>query len=163
MDWATLIPAQAVAVGGGDDATIPNRGGDKTPAKSGGDPHLCRGGNSININALHEKSPQSPLSPPQKAGLGLEEQEQAPGGAGRPVEIRARKGGVTGALTDDRRACSSCRNLEDRECRVARPGGVVSARRGYEPIADLLQRCRGYSPLPADPDQRRGIDRWPGV
>ena len=163
MDWAALMPAQAGAVGGANDTNFPRRGGDKTPSKSGGDPHLCRGGDGSNINTLQEKSPQSPLSPPKKAGLCLEEQEQASGGAGRPVEIRARKEGVTGSLTDDRRTCSSCRNLEERECRAARPGGVVSARRGYEPIADLLQRCRGYSPLPADPDQRRGIDRWPGL
>ena len=39
----------------------------------------------------------------------------------------------------------------------------MSARRGYEPVPDLLRRCEGFAPLPDDPDQRAGMERWPGL
>lgn len=64
---------------------------------------------------------------------------------------------------DDRRRCRECRRYENRRCTIARPGGMVSARTGYEPIPDLSRRCEGFAPLESDHDQRAGRDRWPGL
>ncbi|HRF05932.1 hypothetical protein [Accumulibacter sp.] len=47
---------------------------------------------------------------------------------------------------DDRRFCTQCENLRSGVCSVAKPGGVVSAPRGYRPVPDMLHRCAGYSP-----------------
>ncbi|GHU34826.1 hypothetical protein AGMMS50256_29030 [Betaproteobacteria bacterium] len=63
---------------------------------------------------------------------------------------------------DDRRRCVHCLNLQiNGVCKVATPGGQVSARRGYQPDTAILQRCAGYRPCPDDPDQRPGAERWP--
>jgi hypothetical protein len=62
---------------------------------------------------------------------------------------------------DDRRLCPECDCYQDRRCTIAKPGGLVSAARGYMPVSDLLRRCEGFAPLPDDPDQRPGVDRWP--
>jgi hypothetical protein len=45
---------------------------------------------------------------------------------------------------DDRITCNQCANLRGRVCMIARPGGQVSANKGYEPIRDMLQKCKGY-------------------
>ena len=46
---------------------------------------------------------------------------------------------------DDRRCCRQCGNLRSGVCVVARPGGQVSAIRGYRPASpDMPQRCAGY-------------------
>jgi len=42
---------------------------------------------------------------------------------------------------DDRRTCDQCANLRGRVCSIARPGGLVSANRGYRPAPDALHRC----------------------
>lgn len=58
--------------------------------------------------------------------------------------------GLAGAgpqIEDDRRCCSQCLNLRSGVCVVARPGGRVSAIRGYRPASpDMHQRCAGYAP-----------------
>ncbi len=64
---------------------------------------------------------------------------------------------------DNRRRCSECANLVGRICRIAAPGGLVPARRGYEPFKDILRRCEGFTPTADDPDQRTGLERWPGL
>lgn len=65
---------------------------------------------------------------------------------------------------DDRRRCAHCLNiLPGGVCKVAEPGGLVSAMRGYRPDQAVLQRCAGYRPCPDDPDQRHGRERWPGL
>lgn len=57
---------------------------------------------------------------------------------------------------DDRRCCSQCGNLRSGVCTVARPGGVVSAIRGYRPASPgILQRCAGYAPNSNDILQRK--------
>ena len=61
---------------------------------------------------------------------------------------------------DDRRICPECQRYQDRRCTIAKPGGLVSAARGYMPVPDMLRRCEGFAPLPEDPDQRPGADRW---
>jgi hypothetical protein len=48
---------------------------------------------------------------------------------------------------DDRRSCQQCSNLQAGVCIVAKPGGLVSAIRGYRPAApEMLRRCCGYAP-----------------
>jgi hypothetical protein len=64
---------------------------------------------------------------------------------------------------DDRRYCTQCLNLRGRTCTIARPGGLVSARQGYQPMRDVLQRCAGYQPNNSDIDQRTGSERWRGL
>lgn len=47
---------------------------------------------------------------------------------------------------DDRRRCTECDNLRGGVCTVARPGGQVSAVRGYRPsLVDVPIRCAGYT------------------
>lgn len=65
--------------------------------------------------------------------------------------------------TDDRRLCTQCLNLSGRVCSIAGPGKLVSARQGYQPMRDVLQRCAGYQPNAADTDQRTSSERWPGL
>lgn len=64
---------------------------------------------------------------------------------------------------DDRRTCSQCLNLRGRVCTIAKPGGLVSANRGYRPAPDMLQRCAGYLPNATDTNQQPGSERWPGL
>ncbi len=63
---------------------------------------------------------------------------------------------------DDRRRCRQCLNLKGEACSIAKPGGLVSASKGYRP-AHLPMRCAGFSPSHRDKDQRAGADRWPGL
>ncbi len=63
---------------------------------------------------------------------------------------------------DDRRRCRQCLNLKGEACSIAKPGGLVSASKGYRP-ASLPMRCAGYSPKAGDTDQRAGAVRWPGL
>ena len=63
---------------------------------------------------------------------------------------------------DERRLCTQCLNLRGAVCIVAKPGGLVSAIRGYQPaLVDILQPCAGYSPNATDTDQSAGRERWP--
>lgn len=47
-------------------------------------------------------------------------------------------------VPDDRHLCADCGNLAYGVCRVAAPGGQVSANRGYRPISTALVRCPGF-------------------
>lgn len=65
--------------------------------------------------------------------------------------------------TDDRRKCSQCTQMgPSGPCRAARAGEFV-ANRNYEPDRSLLRRCEAYRPDRMDPDQRTGLQRWPGL
>lgn len=65
--------------------------------------------------------------------------------------------------TDDRRRCSQCTQMGTTgPCRAARSGELI-ANRNYEPDRKLLRRCEGYRPNRSDPDQRSGLQRWPGL
>lgn len=63
----------------------------------------------------------------------------------------------------DLRTCRQCQNLRGRICRIAQPGGLVSANRGYTPRPDVPMRCTGYLPHSNDPDPSPGTMRWPGL
>jgi hypothetical protein len=50
-------------------------------------------------------------------------------------------------FTDERRTCNQCYNLHARICSIARPGGLISAVKGYRPglmFREQLHRCEGY-------------------
>jgi hypothetical protein len=64
--------------------------------------------------------------------------------------------------TDNRIICKQCVNLTGRRCFAAARGEIVASR-NLEPIRDLRRRCEAFRPLPADPDQRTGAERWPGL
>jgi hypothetical protein len=69
--------------------------------------------------------------------------------------------GPADAMADDRRYCSECQDLApDGRCRAARRG-EIQASRDYQPVDDTPRRCEGFSPKSADPDQRKGYERWP--
>lgn len=63
---------------------------------------------------------------------------------------------------DDRRRCTDCLHLLKAVCRIAKPGGLVSASKGYRPM-NLPMRCAGYAAKVGDADQRPGAYRWPGL
>ncbi|SDG72222.1 hypothetical protein [Propionivibrio dicarboxylicus] len=48
-------------------------------------------------------------------------------------------------FSDDRHRCAECRNLRGGICSVSRPGGPVSAIKGYRPVANVLQRCEAFN------------------
>lgn len=60
-------------------------------------------------------------------------------------------------LGDDRVSCRSCRNLIpwNGKCREQEKLGAV--------LKDLPRRCILYVPIPKEPDQRTGAERWPGM
>lgn len=65
--------------------------------------------------------------------------------------------------TDDRRTCATCTQIGSYgPCMAARRGEIVASRT-YEPDRKLLRRCEGYRPDRTDPDQRPGLQRWPGL
>ena len=66
---------------------------------------------------------------------------------------------------DDRIHCTDCSWLSmSGVCRAAGPkGNPVVANRGYQPVRDLPRRCEGFAPYADNPDQRRGLERWPGL
>ena len=66
---------------------------------------------------------------------------------------------------DDRIRCADCSWLSmSGVCRAAGPKHKpVVANRGYQPVRDLPRRCEGFAPYADNPDQRRGLERWPGL
>ena len=61
---------------------------------------------------------------------------------------------------DDRRYCTECGNLnEDGRCLAAARREIVASR-SYAPVQNILRRCEEFKPLPSDPDQQPGRDKW---
>jgi len=49
---------------------------------------------------------------------------------------------------DDRRHCRDCRHLRGEVCRIAQPGGIMSASRGYQPSTiNTPHRCAGFAEI----------------
>lgn len=64
----------------------------------------------------------------------------------------------------DLRPCLACANLGYRgQCRAAAQGKLPGTARLYRPVETLPRRCEGYLPSQDDPDQRPGLERWPGL
>lgn len=83
-------------------------------------------------------------------------QRPAAGALADSIQQRARDG-------DNRRRCLECgKRAPNGRCMAAAKGEIVASR-SYQPDPVLLRRCEGYRPLPDDPDQRSGWDRWPGL
>lgn len=64
---------------------------------------------------------------------------------------------------DNRRRCAECGNQGERGLCLAAQRGEIKASRHYVPLRDILRRCEGFAALPGDPDQRPGLERWPGL
>lgn len=84
---------------------------------------------------------------------GMPERECDEPAAGAGIASREREG-------DDRRRCTECGNLGERGVCLAAHRGEIAASRSYSPMRDILRRCEGFKPLPFDPDQRHGRDKW---
>ena len=67
--------------------------------------------------------------------------------------IREHKAMLLDVLTDDRRHCAACVNLNGNRC-VARDCLVMD---------EIPRRCFDYQPKPDDRDQRPGAERWPSM
>ncbi len=64
---------------------------------------------------------------------------------------------------DNRRRCAECGNLASNgRCLTAARRELVASRT-YTPAPDWLRRCECFKPLPNDPEQSAGRDRWPGL
>jgi len=71
-----------------------------------------------------------------------------------PGKLRQRSAAVAAVQeSDDRRHCATCVNLGGTRCHAL----------GYGVIDWPPRRCWQYQPLPDDPDQRPGRDRWPSM
>lgn len=64
---------------------------------------------------------------------------------------------------DNRRRCAECGNLAGNGRCLAAARRELVASRTYAPAPELLRRCECFKPLPNDPDQMAGRDRWPGL
>jgi hypothetical protein len=65
---------------------------------------------------------------------------------------------------DDRQTCRHCSNLTaGGRCLAAVRGELPGVAKSYSPALSLLRRCERFHPLPGDPDQRMGAQRWPGL
>lgn len=64
---------------------------------------------------------------------------------------------------DDRRRCAECAKLGHGGRCLAAARREIVASRTYAPHPDWLRRCEAFAPLPNDPDQRAGRDRWLGL
>jgi len=77
----------------------------------------------------------------------------------RAIAAESRPTGIRSALDpDDRIRCRDCRNL--RLTGVCLAATHLKAARTYSPDPALLRRCEAFTPMPDNPDQRTGADRW---
>jgi hypothetical protein len=82
-------------------------------------------------------------------------------GGARPIELPGI--GSPERAGDNLRRCAECGNLAANGRCLAAARREIVASRSYTPARDWLRRCEGFKPLPSDPDQRPGRDRWPGL
>lgn len=99
---------------------------------------------------------------PAPAALAEPGQEPA-ANEGAPAPARLPDIGDPERAGDNRRRCAECGNLATNGRCLAAARRDIIASRTYAPAPDLLRRCEGFKPLPGDPDQRPGWDRWPGL
>ena len=64
---------------------------------------------------------------------------------------------------DDRITCRQCCHLTGARCQAAHRGAFSHRARWYEPDPEARHACYLFAPLPHDPDQRAGADRWPSL
>lgn len=151
IDWGALLPAQQV------EAPAPVRAAVQTHA-----PGTNEGGAGGGIEAGDDGGREAWE---ERAAIiefeGGRDRRTAEALATAEGRIRERATVWAARAGDGRRYCPECGNYRERRCVTAKPGGLVSAARGYEPVPDILRRCEGFAPLPDDPDQRPGVERFP--
>lgn len=151
IDWGALLPAQQAA------APVPARAAVQTHA-----PGTNGSGAGGGIDAGEDGDREAWE---ERAALlefdGGHDRRTAEALATAEERKRGRAAVWADRAGDDRRNCPECQRYQDRRCTIAKPGGLVSAARGYMPVPDMLRRCEGFAPLPEDPGQRPGADRWP--
>lgn len=71
---------------------------------------------------------------------------------------------AAGAQSDDPPSpmvrCNACTRLMPSGRCGGAARGLVQASQEWEPRTDIRQRCQAFLPLPYDPDQRDGRERW---
>lgn len=160
LDWAALLPSNTDA-SPPENLHISPELGEIPPI--GGNTNAYGGNADPCINAdRQEISPISPISPEKNSRASIEEENA--GGVCGQEDVSARvwiRGG-------DQVTCHQCGHLattvDPPACKVAslQPFALVRAVRGYRPVI-MPHRCPGFVPLPDDPDQRLGVERWPGL
>lgn len=100
---------------------------------------------------LAEEAP--PMAAPAPAIADQPESKESPDAAIVAREIEG----------DNRRRCAECGNLAEHGLCLAARRGEIKASRSYVPMRDILRRCEGFAAQPSDPDQRTGLERWPGI
>jgi hypothetical protein len=155
IDWGALLPTQQAA------APVPARPVVQTHApgtNAGGAGGGIDGGSSAGEDGSREAWEERAAIIEFEGGQDRRTAEALATAEGR---IRERAAVWVARAGDDRRYCPECGNYRERRCVMAKPGGLVSAARGYEPVSDILRRCEGFASLPDDPDQRPGVERFP--
>ena len=92
-----------------------------------------------------------------KTGQESRPERRASAAAGLPGIDAAERAG------DNRRRCAECGNLASNGRCLAAARRELVASRTYAPAPEWLRRCECFKPLPNDPDQEAGRDRWPGL
>jgi len=102
---------------------------------------------------------------PAAAGDRDRNTEADPAGAVHPDPAAEQLPGIDAPerARDNRRRCAECGNLASNGRCLAAARRELVASRTYAPAPDWLRRCECFKPLPNDPDQRPGRDRWPGL
>ncbi len=160
LDWAALLPSNTDASPPESPYISPELG-EISPI--GGNTNAYVGNADPCINAGRQAiSPISPISPEKKSRASIEEENA--GGVCGQEDVSAR----VWDTSYDQVTCHQCGYLattvDPPACKVAslQPGALVRAVRGYRPVI-MPHRCRGFVPLADDPDQRPGVERWPGL
>lgn len=135
IDWGALLPARAKAM----QAEGPKGlGADGASAASDAD--------GAGVDADREAWEERAAIFEYEAGFDRATAEaMATAECSRPLHADKRPPGAG----DDRRVCPECGNYRERRCTIAKPGGLVSAARGYMPVPDIPHRCKGFAPLSA--------------
>jgi hypothetical protein len=113
------------------------------------------GGRALTVATVATVSVAKPIntkpSTPEKVGAGDTAQPINPEAWEERAAICEFDGGLSRAdaesmawQEDDRQRCTQCQNYRREVCTIAKPGGVVSANRGYQPWQGLPRRCAGY-------------------
>lgn len=96
-------------------------------------------------------------------GEAAPEQDAAPEPQGVAADTLANNIRQRALDWDNRRNCLECgKRAPNGRCLAAAKGEIVASG-SYQPDPLPLRRCEGFRPLPDDPDQRSGWDRWPGL
>ncbi len=71
---------------------------------------------------------------------------------------------------DDRVTCAMCARYDGEEYEYRTAGKIIllegrclAARPPMGTVADVRRRCEYYNARPGDPDQRKGVERWPDM